>query len=114
MLYNYKSQGLKYMWMMVMFDLPTETKQERLAATKFRNALMDLGFAMSQYSVYTRFTGTRDNSRKFVEAVKRHNPKTGDINILFFTDAQFGEVIHLDRTNSPEKLDSAPAQLQLF
>lgn len=43
------------MWMVVMFDLPVVEKAERRAATGFRNTLLDLGFEMSQFSVYMRF-----------------------------------------------------------
>lgn len=100
--------------MMVMFDLPTETKQERRAATQFRNFLQDMGFSMAQYSVYIRFTGTRENSQKYVSAIKRNNPGTGDVNILFFTDTQFGDIIHLDKMDAPKPLAQRPNQLQLF
>lgn len=109
-----KTDGLKYMWMIVMFDLPTDTKHERREASRFRNFLQDLGFSMAQYSVYMRFTGTRENSQKYVHAVKRNNPQTGDVNILFFTDTQFGDIIHLDKATSPRALASRPGQLQLF
>jgi CRISPR-associated protein Cas2 len=102
------------MWMMVMFDLPTDTREERREATRFRNFLMDTGFSMSQYSVYTRFTGTRENSQKYIRMIKNNNPMTGDVNILFFTDTQFGEIIHLDKTAAPSVLAARPAQLQLF
>ena len=102
------------MWMMVMFDLPTETSSERKAATKFRNFLLDIGFEMTQYSVYTRFTGTKENSEKYIRLIKNNNPSTGDINILFFTDYQFGEIIHLYKKNKPEELSQKPDQLQLF
>ena len=97
-----------------MFDLPTETKRERREASRFRNFLQDLGFSMAQYSVYMRFTGTRENSQKYVNAVKRNNPCTGDVNILFFTDTQFGDIIHLDRGDAPTVLAHRPNQLQLF
>lgn len=100
--------------MMFMFDLPTETKQQRHAASRFRNCLQDLGFSMAQYSVYLRFTGTRENSQKYIRAVKRNNPCTGDVNILFFTDTQFGDIIHLDKTDAPTILTQRPNQLQLF
>ncbi len=109
-----KTDGLKYMWMMVMFDLPTDTKRERREASKFRNFLQELGFSMAQYSVYMRFTGTRENSQKYVHAVKRNNPQTGDVNILFFTDMQFGDIIHLDKATAPSVLATRPGQLQLF
>ena len=47
--------GYRLMWMLVMFDLPVIEKAERKAATGFRNALLDMGFEMSQFSVYLRF-----------------------------------------------------------
>ena len=36
------------MWILVMFDLPTETKKERKAAAKFRKNIMADGFTMLQ------------------------------------------------------------------
>ena len=110
----FKTKGLKYMWMMIMFDLPTETSKERKSATKFRNFLLDTGFSMSQYSVYTRFTGTRENSKKYIKMVKDNNPETGDVNILFFTDYQFSEIIHLYKNAKPDKLANKPSQFELF
>lgn len=49
--------GYRLMWVMVIFDLPVQTKAQRRAATKFRNFLLDEGFSMSQFSVYMRFCG---------------------------------------------------------
>ena len=105
--------GRKLMWMMVMFDLPTDTAEERKAATKFRNFLLDEGFQMVQFSVYVQFTGTFENSQKFVRAVKQNNPQYGDVNILFFTDKQFSNIIHIE--NREDKiLMEEPAQFELF
>ena len=42
------------MWILVLFDLPVTTKTERAKATHFRNALLDLGFEMVQFSVYIK------------------------------------------------------------
>jgi CRISPR-associated protein Cas2 len=102
------------MWMMVMFDLPTDTADERRKATKFRKFLLDNGFSMSQYSVYFRFTGTRENSQKYIKMVEDHNPGTGDVSILFFTDYQFGEIKHLYKKHPAEKLAEKPQQYTLF
>jgi len=105
--------GRKLMWMMVMFDLPTDTAEERKAAAKFRNFLLDEGFQMVQFSVYVQFTGTFENSQKFVRAVKQNNPQYGDVNILFFTDKQFSNIIHIE--NREDKiLMEEPAQFELF
>lgn len=105
--------GQKLMWMMVMFDLPTETAKERKSATKFRKFLLDEGFEMVQFSVYVQFTGTQENSQKFVRAIQHNNPEYGDVNILFFTDKQFANIIHIQNRVS-KKLKKQPDQFELF
>ena len=42
------------MWILIMFDLPTETKKQRKAATDFRKSLIADGFTMFQFSIYVR------------------------------------------------------------
>ena len=109
----FNKQELKLMWMMVMFDLPTETPEERKAASDFRNFLQKKGFTMAQFSVYFRFTGSREESVKYVRAVKKYAPKVGDICILFFTDKQFGDIIHIKNRKS-DNLAERAVQYELF
>ena len=104
---------LKLMWMMVMFDLPTDTPEERKKASDFRNFLQKKGFSMAQFSVYFRFTGSREESAKYVKAVKRNAPSVGDICILFFTDKQFGDIIHIKNRKSDSLAEKA-VQYELF
>ncbi len=105
--------GRKLMWMMVMFDLPTDTRAQRKSSSKFRKFLLDEGFSMVQFSVYVQFTGTLESSQKYVKAIKDNIPQYGDINILFFTDKQFSSIIHIE--NLVEKdMEEAPPQLELF
>lgn len=101
------------MWMMVMFDLPTDTPSERKKATKFRNFLQDKGFTMAQFSVYFRFTGSREESKKYVSAVRKNAPLVGDICILFFTDKQFGDIIHI-KNKKNDSLAEKVLQYELF
>lgn len=101
------------MWMMVMFDLPTDTPSERKRAADFRNFLQKKGFYMAQFSVYFRFTGSREESQKYVRAVKMQAPAVGDICILFFTDKQFGDIIHIKNRTS-DSLAKKTEQYELF
>ncbi len=41
---------LKFMYVLVMFDLPTQSKKDIKRYTKFRNSLLKDGFTMFQYS----------------------------------------------------------------
>ena len=50
------------MWMMVLFDLPVLTKQERKDANRFRKFLLDQGFDMCQFSVYLRFCAGKEQT----------------------------------------------------
>ena len=103
----------KLMWMMVMFDLPVKTKKERKIASKFRENLLNQGFEMVQLSVYIQFTGTWESSQKFVRAVKENCPQKGNVSIIFFTDKQFSNIIHLV-DNIETKLKNEPLQFELF
>ena len=105
--------GRKLMWMMVMFDLPTETTEQRKSATKFRKFLLDEGFEMVQFSVYVQFVGTYENSQKFIRAIQKNNPSYGDVNILFFTDKQFANIIHI-QNRIAKSLKKKPEQYELF
>jgi len=43
--------GLNSMWVIVLFDLPTDSSEARKQYTVFRKHLLDDGFTMMQYSV---------------------------------------------------------------
>ena len=42
----------RIMWVLVLFDLPTETKKEKKAYSDFRKNLQRDGFTMFQFSIY--------------------------------------------------------------
>ena len=98
---------------MVIFDLPVGTKRERRAATKFRNFLLDQGFAMSQFSVYMRFCGGKDQAESYSKRIEQSLPTTGLVQILNFTDKQY-ENIRTYRGRKREHSPKNPNQLALF
>jgi CRISPR-associated protein Cas1 len=73
--------GYRLMWMVVMFDLPVVLKAERKAATEFRNALLDMGFEMSQFSVYMRFCTSRRRWIPIASTSNRPLPAGGKVHI---------------------------------
>ena len=44
----------RYMRMILMFDMPVETAEEKKAYRKFRQFLIDEGFIMHQFSIYSK------------------------------------------------------------
>lgn len=84
------------MWVLVFFDLPTETRAERKAASGFRKKLLDDGFTMFQFSIYTRFCQTIESAQVHILRVQKSLPQKGMVGILKVTDKQFGlmEIFH--------------------
>ncbi len=82
----------RIMWVMVYFDLPTETKKERKDAALFRKNLMKDGFTMFQYSIYVRHCPSKDNANVHIKRVQSFLPEKGHICIMYITDKQFGEI----------------------
>ncbi len=103
----------KIMWVLVFFDLPTETKRDRKAANLFRKKLIDDGFSMFQFSIYLRHCPSRENSKVHTKRVKLSLPKHGKICILEITDKQFGD---MELFNGVKEVDMPQPvqQLQLF
>lgn len=99
---------------MVFFDLPVTTKRERRLATQFRKALLDDGFEMLQYSVYTRLCPNRDNANTHLSRVKRFAPNNGSIRMIVLTENQYCNMhIVSGEKTIQERLDTA-FQLSFF
>ncbi len=52
----------RIMWVLVFFDLPTESKRERKLYADFRKKLLQDGFTMFQFSIYVRHCPSRKHS----------------------------------------------------
>ena len=103
----------RVMWILVFFDLPTETKTDRKRATGFRKALIDDGFTMFQFSIYIRHCAIAANAEVHIKRVQSFLPQFGKVGILCITDKQFGD-LHLYFGKKPSPLPLAGVQLELF
>jgi CRISPR-associated protein Cas2 len=101
------------MWLVVFFDLPTETKKERKAAAGFRKNLVKDGFTMFQYSAYVRHCPSKENADAHVGRINRLVPSKGEIAILRVTDKQFGEMV-IYRGEDDKPKGEVWIQLSLF
>ena len=63
------------MRMLLMFDMPTETVDERKAYRKFRKFLINEGFIMHQFSVYSKLLLNNSASNAMLDRLKAINPK---------------------------------------
>lgn len=77
------------MRVVVFFDLPTETAEERREYRKFRTALLKNGFFMMQESVYSKIALNNTAAEVIKEAVRKFRAKKGIIQMLTVTERQF-------------------------
>lgn len=101
------------MWILVFFDLPTETAKDRKIYTKFRNELMKDGFTMFQFSIYIRHCSSRENMNVHIQRIKRILPEKGHVGILKITDKQFS-MMEIFYGRQKESGFVEPHQLELF
>ncbi len=103
----------RVMWVLVLFDLPTETKKQRKHAAQFRKDLLQDGFSMFQFSIYTRCCPSRENAEVHIRRVKLSLPCDGYVGILCITDKQFGSM-DIFFSAKPIEVQPGPQQLELF
>ncbi|MBN1960120.1 MAG: CRISPR-associated endonuclease Cas2 [Deltaproteobacteria bacterium] len=101
------------MWVLVMFDLPVKSKQQRKRATKFRQYLKQDGFNMLQFSVYSRPSPSEENAIVHCNRVKAEMPTDGQVRILRFTDKQYARM-ECFFSRKPKDHERIPEQIELF
>jgi CRISPR-associated protein Cas2 len=101
------------LWILVFFDLPTETRKERKIASGFRKKLLDDGFSMFQFSIYMRFCASRENAEVHTKRIRNSLPEHGKIGVMQITDKQFG-MMELFYGKKQVETDKPSQQLELF
>ena len=101
------------MWLMVMFDLPVVTKEEKREYSRFRKSLLKEGFIQLQFSVYAKYNASRENAAKYFRYIGSAVPPNGHVRLLMITDKQFGEMVSL-YGKSIQEVEKKPEQLLLF
>lgn len=95
----------RFMRIIVMFDLPTATTEDKREYMHFRTGLIKLGFDMLQYSVYSRITRNNDDARKYINKVKAILPPVGSVRVLQVKEKQYaGMIIMLGDKTPTENL----------
>lgn len=110
---NSHLSGYRILWIMALFDLPVLTKPDRKRATKFREFLLDEGFAMMQFSCYIRFTAGKEQAEAITRRIGRAVPNPGKVEVIWFTDKQY-EGIQSFRGRDASPRPGKPDQLALF
>ena len=96
----------RFMRVMVLFDLPVDTAQDRRNYARFRKFLVREGFIMMQESVYVKL----GLNGSIVSAVKRHvhenAPPAGLVQLLVVTEKQFADIEYIVGHKTTDVVDS--------
>lgn len=105
--------ALRTMWVLALFDLPTETKDQRRAYTRFRKDLLHDGFTMMQYSVYQRHCASFENAEVHINRMGQVLPVEGEVRFITITDKQFSRIRTFWGKRRQPRPDT-PTQLEFF
>ncbi|MGI9345622.1 MAG: CRISPR-associated endonuclease Cas2 [Gammaproteobacteria bacterium] len=101
------------MWIVVFFDLPTNTNVERKRASNFRLSLLKNGFSMFQYSVYMRPCPSPESMTVHKNRISHMIPAAGHVSVVSLTDKQYGLIENFIGL-LPAKMAAAPNQLEML
>ena len=94
------------MRILVMFDLPTETSEDRKNYRPFRKSPLKDGFYMLQESVYCRMVLNQSAELNVRDALKRVKPPKGTVMVLSVTEKQFAKADYITGEMKTDILDT--------
>lgn len=92
---NFIPMSYRFMRVIVFFDLPTETVEDKRSYRKFRKFLIKCGFLMLQESVYAKLALNYTQVDQIIGEVKKEKPPKGSVQVLSVTEKQFSKMEHL-------------------
>ncbi len=87
--------GFRFMRMLVFFDLPTETAEDRRAYRSFRKTLLKNGFIMLQESVYCKLLTTPTVEQSVKNVIQKNKPEKGIVQTLTVTEKQYSKIEYI-------------------
>lgn len=101
------------MWIIMFYDLPMSTQEERREYKKFRKIILKDGFQMFQYSVYLRHCYTNEHASTHLTRIKKVLPINGNVVMLTISDQRFE---NMDNFNGKKRNKSIaiPQQVEMY
>lgn len=94
------------MRVIVFFDLPVQTSEQRRQYAQFRKHLVKDGFLMMQESVYCKLALNLSAAGAIMENVRQSKPPEGLVQMLVITEKQFGRMEFVVGKSHSEIIDS--------
>lgn len=102
------------MRLMVFFDLPVKSAEQRKSATQFRNYLVKDGFYMLQFSVYGRICNTIESAKLHEERLKFNLPPSGAVRSMIITEKQYASMNILSGKRKRKEKNAIDGQMSFF
>lgn len=96
----------RYMRVVVFFDLPVLTEQNRREYRKFRTYLVKSGFLMVQESVYSKLAQNSTVAETLLENIRKNKPSSGLVQVLRVTEKQYSKMEFITGTRKSNILDT--------
>ncbi len=94
------------MRVIVFFDLPVESLEERRNYSYYRRYLLGDGFVRMQKSVYSKVVLNASAAKVVVENLRKNNPPEGNVQVLTITEKQFQGIEYLIGESQKEVVDN--------
>ena len=94
------------MRILVFFDLPVLSLEQRRDYRSFRKFLIKDGFIMLQESVYCKMVLNESAAKAVVEQVKKNRPEDGLVQLLTVTEKQFSKMEYILGENKSDILET--------
>lgn len=96
----------RFMRVLVFFDLPTQTLENKREYRNFRKMLIKNGFLMMQESVYCRMLITPTAGRSVIDIIRKNRPPEGIVQVMTVTEKQFSSMEYITGFHNSEVIDS--------
>lgn len=94
------------MRVIVFFDLPVETLENKRSYRQFRKFLIKKGFMMLQESVYCKIALNQTAANAIVGTVKSNKPDEGLVQMLVITEKQYSRMEYVVGEKQSSIIDS--------
>ena len=98
--------GLRFMRILVFFDLPTLTNEDKRNYRSFRNVLIKNGFIMLQESVYCKLMTSPSVENSVKNMIQKNKPPQGIVQTLLVTEKQFSKMDYVVGESKSDIIDS--------
>ena len=91
---------IRFMRLIVMFDLPVKTKKQLNAYRTFIKNLINDGYIRIQYSVYVKLCINSDSAITYSKKLKKIAPSNGDVRYIVITETQYQSLVNINNVYS--------------